>query len=142
MRKLTTIQQVASEIDGTMAGFDIPPKIISILKKQGMIVVFANNDENGNDVMKIDGAVSEKFSVDPHVILASGKIMPESDARSDDYVIGRIEPHECYTEENPEGWTYKTDIPHVTFRICYEDADVYCVGMVIDYAALVRTAGS
>ena len=141
MRELTTIQQVASEIDGTMAGFDIPPEIISILKKQGMIVVFGDNDDNGDDVMEIDGAISGKFSPDPHVVLASGKIMPESDIRNNDAVIGRIEPR-YFSEGNPCGWDYRTDIPHVTFRICYEDADVYCVGMVIDYAALLRMAGS
>ena len=123
-----------------MVGFDIPAEVISVLKKLGMIVVFGNTDDQGNDLMEINGVVSEKFGVDPHVILASGKIMPESHVKSDELVIGRIEP-QCHKEENPDGWSYKTDIPHATFRICYKDADDYCVGLVIDYVALVKTAG-
>ena len=135
--EMTQIEEVASRLDG-MSYRDAFPESVAktALKADGLIVVIGASD----DIMEIHGAIDDEYSgLDPHIILASGEIIPKYDHDGKQVVAGRIKPKWCKSG-NPNGWSYKTDIPHATFRVL-EDDEIYCIGLVIDYGELIRTAG-
>ena len=134
---MTKIGQVASRLDGMSYRDAFPERVTkTALKADGLIVVIGASD----DIMEIHGAINDEYSgLDSHIILASGEIIPKYDHDGKQIVAGRLKPKWCKSG-NPVGWSYKTDIPHATFRVL-EDDEIYCIGLVIDYGELIRTAG-
>ena len=133
--EMTCVEKIALRLDGMSYRDDLLESVTKTIKSAGLIVVVGSSD----DIMEIYGApdsfIDDEYSgLDPHIILASGKIIPEYEHDGKQVVVGRIEPEWCESG-NPIGWSYKTDLPHATFRVM-EDDDIYCIGMVIDYSSV------
>ena len=132
MTRLT--EQIASRLDGMCYRQTFPDDITkTTLNTDGLIVITGA----GDDLMEIHGVVNDEYSgLSPHVILASGEIIPEHKLDETHVVAGHLKPEWCESG-NPDGWSYSTNIPHATFRIM-EDNEIYCIGLVIDHAGLIR----
>jgi hypothetical protein len=129
-----TIQEIAKKLDG-MEYLEDTPSIFDDAKNSGIIVVYGASD----DLMEFRGAIYDEAGVfdGGKVYITKDEILLSPDCEceyatkwydSQKKEARSIEAIWCGSD--PEAsWSYKTDIPHVTFRIM-EDGDVYCYGIV------------
>jgi hypothetical protein len=132
-----TTQDLASKLDGSEYPFRIPSHIAKEAREAGLLIVSGASD----DLCEFEGAWTDEYGC-----YDGGTILFDRTGLLDDF--GNVE-HEvsacekwiarskaCATiealwcAEPGYSWTYKTNIPHVTFEIT-EDGDPYCRGMVI-----------
>lgn len=98
----------------------------------GLVIVYGASD----DLMEFDGAIREELSawegtvalVDAHGVITEDRSEPAGPHQS-------IYAFWCSDEADADGftWSYKTDIPHSTFRMM-DGEEKYCRGIVFALA--------
>jgi hypothetical protein len=133
-----TKEEFAKLLDGREIGHEIDRAEGKLAKDNGLVVVFGACD----DLCELYGAIDDEVGRynGGTIPLLNGKLLPNHDEdncdcefcgykelRANAKIIEAIwdEPGAAAT------WTYKTDIPHATFRIL-EDGEPYCQGIVFD----------
>lgn len=116
-------------------------------KAAGLVVVYGASD----DLMEFAGALYDEVGVydggealvDAKGVLDRDQIDDDDDEAIADFVArkksARVIEAIWSSAGNAAAWTYKTDIPHITFDIMDED-DTYCRGIVFALADLTATA--
>lgn len=115
------VKNIADELDGIEYPVHIPSGVRKTAKDCGFQVVFGESD----DLIEFDGAFSDELGA---------WIGDRGGTR--EYVSSegrRITAVWC--ENKKVSWTYRTDIPHETFRVFdrdMEDDEIYCIGIVFE----------
>jgi len=126
-----TPEEAAAALNGNQIGHEGSKKLFAEMKAAGIVAVFGGSD----DCMEFRGAIYDELGafdgatacLDEHGLLQNE--CPEADcpyfARAKE--AGRT--IDALWDQDGIAWTYKTDIPHVTFDIM-EDGEVFCRGIV------------
>ena len=109
-----TLKEFAQMLDGRGYGHEITKEEEALAKELGFVVVFGYSDDNA----ELRGAINDEIGC-----FDGGKLEHKD---LPDVIYAKW----CDRETN-YAWSYKTSIPHETFRI-YEDGDYWCVGIVCD----------
>ena len=109
-----TLKEFAQMLDGREYLHEITEEEEALAKELGFVVVFGYSDDNA----ELRGAVDDEIGC-----FDGGKLEHED---LPDVIYAKW----CDRETNYP-WSYKTSIPHETFRI-YEDGDYWCIGIVCD----------
>lgn len=125
-----TLEEVVEKLDGCQYLLEFDKEYGKKLEKAGIVAVFGFSD----DVTVFEGAWHDECYSKVYVN-SSGII--HSDCPNDDECpyykreISKAKTIESLWDQNDEGfsWTYKTDIPHLTFKVM-EDDKPYCKGIV------------
>lgn len=132
-----TKEALAAQLTGREIGNEITKAEELAAKGDGLVVIFGASD----DLMEIRGAADEEidcYGGTTAAFTANGLLANECsegdecpnfrrpDSARDVVALWCAEP-------NGPSWTYKTDIPHVTFDIT-EEGDLYCRGIVFALA--------
>ena len=113
-----THQEFAKMLSGREYGMEITPEETKLAKEHGLVVVYGYSD----DLVEIKGALSEEFGAEDGAKLSFTYYQREKALAKTIEALWRAP-----AASSP--WTFKTDIPHSTFRIM-EDGEVFCVGIV------------
>lgn len=105
------VKKWATKLDGREIGEEITREEERVAEADGVVIVYGASD----DLCEFAGAVSDE------VYCNDGGIVNR---------VPKIEAVWC-DPENGSSWSYRTAIPHETFRIL-EGADLYCIGIVFD----------
>ena len=109
-------------------------------KAAGLIVIFGASD----DLMEFRGFVDDERGAPTIALLDAKGLLPfREDIEHDDEALKdyfarapQVRAVDAlWAKEEGYSWTYRTDVPHVTFEIV-EDGEPYCRGIVIDVADL------
>lgn len=138
-----TTKELAEKLDLCEYGSEIGTKLEAEAKESGLVVVFGYSD----DGTEFRGAINDETGCGEIKFTKTGKFLTEEMLENIEEIedeleikiplpINTIEAIWC--AENEQGktiasWTYKTDIPHETFRVMedvMEDEDLYCIGIV------------
>jgi hypothetical protein len=103
------------------------------MKAAGLVAVFGASD----DLMEMRGAVDDEFYDDVHFTRA-GVLRSKCEDDCPYFLAEQknstvIEMRWDAEDSGGIAWTYRTDIPHVTFDVL-EDGDIYCRGIVFALA--------
>ena len=109
-----TLKEFAKMLDGREYRHEITKEEEALAKELGFVVVFGYSDDNA----ELRGAIDDEIGC-----FDGGKLEHED---LPDVIYAKW----CDRETN-YAWSYKTSIPHETFRI-YEDGDYWCIGIVCD----------
>lgn len=109
-----TLKEFAQMLDGREYLYEITKEEEALAKELGFVVVFGFSDDNA----ELRGAIDDEIGC------FDGGRLEHKDLP--DVIYAKW----CDRETN-YAWSYKTSIPHETFRI-YEDGDYWCVGIVCD----------
>ena len=109
-----TLKEFAKMLDGRAYRHEITKEEEALAKELGFVVVFGYSDDNA----ELRGAIDDEIGC-----FDGGKLEHED---LPDVIYAKW----CDRETN-FAWSYKTSIPHETFRI-YEDGDYWCIGIVCD----------
>lgn len=115
------VRDIADALDGSEYPLYIPASISKQARECGVQIVYGDSD----DLIEFEGPFRDEL----------GAWIPE-DRGTRDYVSSegrRITA--VWGETKKVSWTYRTDIPHETFRIIDEDDDddeTYCIGIVFE----------
>lgn len=134
-----TKEQLAERLNGVQYGDETNMDIEREAREAGLVIVFGASD----DLMEFRGAIEDEQSgLSPALVDIHG-LLPQREQIDDDLELEAffkrrkaaraIEPQWC--KQKGYSWTYKTEIPHVTFEVA-EDADSYCRGIVFALADL------
>lgn len=109
-----TLKEFAQMLDGREYGHEITKEEETLAKELGFVVVFGYSDDNA----ELRGAINDEIGC------FDGGVLEHEDLP--DVIYAKWCDREIdYT------WSYKTSIPHETFRI-YEDGEYWCIGIVCD----------
>lgn len=143
---MITKEELAARLDGIQypAYRTITSDLIQAAKGAGLVIVYGASD----DLMEFDGAIRDELGcyngrvayVDKAGLLDRDQIDDDDDDAIASYVSRKetartIEALWCEREDC--SWTYRTDIPHATFKI-NEGDELYCIGLVFSVADLVK----
>ena len=134
---MTVLESIAKELDGMEYPVRIPKNIQNDAKKHGIVIVYGASD----DLMEFEGAIYDELGCydGGEAFIDSKGLIPDynsidkddkdavRDCLSREEKGRRIEAIWC--GEDGYSWTYKTDIPHMTFDVM-EDGECYCRGIV------------
>ncbi|MBQ6517815.1 MAG: hypothetical protein IJI14_03790 [Anaerolineaceae bacterium] len=131
MRKITK-EEFAAKINKRRYGEELTKAEEQEAKENGLIVVFGASD----DLMEFRGAIDDEAGC-----YDGGEVTFDSKGTSDDGEYHKNTIEAIWCGEDPENldkegrvitWTYRTEIPHVTFMIYDEldDLEPYCRGIV------------
>ena len=109
-----TLKEFAKMLDGREYRHEITKEEEALAKELGFVVVFGYSDDNA----ELRGAIDDEIGC-----FDGGKLEHKD---LPDVIYAKW----CDRETN-YAWSYKTSIPHETFRI-YEDGDYWCIGIVCD----------
>lgn len=139
-----TKEELAKMIDGAEYPFTLWPEHEAA--KHGLIVVYGASD----DLMEFEGVFRDEFDcfeggtalVDAEGVLPPWEnVQEEGEEQARDYF--RRKPTcrqiEAVWGKEDYSWTYKTDIPHVTFDIM-EEGEKYCRGIVFKVSDMLIAA--
>lgn len=140
------------ELASQLTGLEYPLRISKYLRAQakaaGLVIIYGASD----DLMEFDGALNEEIGawngievlIDQKGLLPDFETICEDGDKEDlrDYFkrepnVRKIEA--VWGEDDGPAWSYKTDIPHVTFEVM-EDDEPYCRGIVFSLADLGQEA--
>lgn len=139
-------EALAAHLNRRQYGEETDGLNIADVKAAGLVIVHGYSDEN----MELRGAINEeigcynggKVLIDAQGIIPEWDLASESEKSAEDYF--RRKPHGrtieavwCAKDGDGFAWTYKTDIPHVTFEI-YEGVEKFCRGIVFHLDDLKR----
>lgn len=137
-------QELAAKLDGREYRHEITKAEAEEAAAAGLVVLFGASD----DLAEFRGAIYDEPGTyeGAEILIHNGKIFEDEDCScgAHDREMARVE-REARTIKAiwcPPGgasWTYKTDIPHATFKIV-EDGEVYCVGIVFALADAANRA--
>ena len=109
-------------------------------KAAGLIVIFGARD----DLMEFRGFVDDERGAPTVALIDAKGVLPfREDIEHDDEALKdyfarapQVRADDAlWAKEEGYSWTYRTDVPHVTFEIV-DDGETYCRGIVIDAADL------
>lgn len=137
----TVLKSIAAELDGIEYPVKIPKNVIEDAKKHGIVIVYGASD----DLMEFEGIISDEIGcydggeafVDKDGLIPDYNAIDKDDKEAVRDCLNRegkgkkIEALWC--AEEGYSWTYKTDIPHLTFEVM-EDGEHYCRGIVFRLA--------
>lgn len=109
-----TLKEFAQMLDGREYRHEIAKEEEALAKELGFVVVFGYSDDNA----ELRGAIDDEIGC------FDGGVLEHEDLPDAIYAKW------CDRDTN-YAWSYKTSIPHETFRI-YEDGDYWCIGIVCD----------
>lgn len=129
------IQEAAKRLDGGQYGKEGSPDLFKEMAAAGLVAVFGASD----DLVELRGAVDEElgayegltFHVTPAGLL-------KNECENDDCphfakMEKRAATIEAVWDSGEFAWSFKTEIPHITFDI-FEVAEPYCRGIVFALA--------
>lgn len=128
-----TIEQVAAQLNGNEYREEGSDELFDRCKAAGIVVLYGASD----DLAEFRGAIEDEvgcFDGGDIPVLATG--LPANDCDDDEcpYYLAtlkgarNIEAVWC-DDDLQCSWSYKTNIPHVTFDVM-EDGELYCRGIV------------
>lgn len=116
-----------------------PPVLTSEItaeaKRHGLVIVYGASD----DLMEFHGAIDDEigaYNGTTAYIIGSGLLKNDCNDEACPYFLKLQESAntiEACWDQDGYSWTFKTDIPHVTFEIT-EDGEKYCRGIVFELA--------
>lgn len=109
-----TLKEFAQMLDGREYGHEITKEEETLAKELGFVVVFGYSDDNA----ELRGAINDEIGC------FDGGVLEHEDLPDVIYA-------KWCDREIDYAWSYKTSIPHETFRI-YEDGEYWCIGIVCD----------
>lgn len=109
-----TCKEFAKMLDGREYMHEITKEEEALAKELGFVVVFGYSDDNA----ELRGAIDDEIGC-----FNGGKLEHKD---LPDVIYAK-----WFDRESNYAWSYKTSIPHETFRI-YEDGDYWCMGIVCD----------
>lgn len=109
-----TLKEFAQMLDGREYRHEITKEEEALAKELGFVVAFGYSDDNA----ELRGAIDDEIGC------FDGGVLEHEDLPDAIYAKW------CDRDTN-YAWSYKTSIPHETFRI-YEDGDYWCIGIVCD----------
>lgn len=116
-----TAKELAQQLDGTELGSEVTSDIRTAAKDAGLVVVYGASD----DLMEFDGAIYDE--IDGYG--GGNAYIDHEGVWEADCSKNRRRIRAIWCPPSGGSWTYKTDIPHETFRV-YEDGELYCTGIV------------
>lgn len=129
---MNNIEDIARALNGHVYGDGIKQETINAAKECDAVIVMGASD----DLVELYGALrceGDCYEGGTFYLNENG-IVSDEDADDDCKTIEAVwnraeEPHCC--------WSYKTDIPNVTFNVHDSDGSLYCEGIVFDINSLV-----
>lgn len=131
-------EALAQRLDGVSYPPDsnIHQELIQAAKDHGLVIVYGLSD----DLMELNGAISDEFGcfdggtafVDAKGLVDRDQVDDDDDQAIAEYVERKKSARAIealWAAEPGTSWTYRTDIPHVTFNVM-EDGEIYCRGIV------------
>jgi hypothetical protein len=147
----TTKEEMAAMLGGREYGNEITSNEEKIAKENGLFVIFGYSDDNmevrGLQYDELSCWGGELFLMDSKGVLPWGSVSDmetefEEEIREffDRKKIA-VKLEACWCKDGTDAaWTYETQVPHATFNI-YEDGELFCVGLVIDFKDLPQVEG-
>lgn len=130
---MLTKEEAAAALNGNEYAREGSDELFKMMRTDGLVAVFGASD----DLMEFRGAILDEIGVysgGTAFMTGRGLFTPSCD--SEDCPHEKLRREASTTIEalwdHPEAnaaWSYKTEIPHVTFDIM-EDGEVYCRGIV------------
>jgi len=137
------IEEIADQLNGSEYLFETTEEIQQNAKDAGIVIVFGASD----DMMEFRGAIDDEVGCydGDYVLIDTEGLLPNREnidnyEELEQFFIRKkeaIELHAVWCDTDEYSWTYKTNIPHVTFDIM-EDSDKYCYGIVFKLADVKR----
>lgn len=129
-----TKEELAKDLDGMDYPNEPNNTLLDAASKSNLLIVFGASD----DLIEFRGAVDDEAGGPGKVYIKNGGLVLPPDCDCEyaqqwfkDQKEGAIVIEALWCDEKDISWTYKTDLPHATFRVV-EDGDVYCRGIVVD----------
>ncbi len=137
-----TKKQIAEQLNNSEYPLHIPQEIAAAAKAAGIVIVYGASD----NLMEFDGAIYDEVGAyeGATAIIVNGTLWtgPDCDHDGGDGCKHAQAAHAAakahgkkiealWCAEGEYSWTYKTEIPHVTFEIT-EDGEPYCQGIVFE----------
>lgn len=128
--------EFAAMLDGREYGEEITSSEEELAKELGLVVVFGYSD----DCMEFCGALDSEVGCydGATVYILDGEVFEgcsegNNECKFVKAALARAKPIEAvWIDKTTDcAWSYKTDIPHETFKI-YEDGVLFCIGIVFD----------
>ena len=136
---MTTIQEFASKLNGREYRSEITYLEEQEARELGYVVVYGYSD----DCVEFAGAIHDEIDCygGKEILIDENGILSTDCGDCSDCKLFLKHKILCKSIQVVWGegeycWTYKTDIPHVTFDI-YEDGDKYCKGIVFDMKDII-----
>lgn len=116
-------KELAALLDGRQYLEEINPLEAEAAKENGLVVVFGYSDDN----IEFRGAIDDEWGAWEGGTIWAYK---SGHAERSGNLFGICKKIEAvWADDAAPAWTYKTEIPHETFRI-YEDDDLFCIGII------------
>lgn len=125
--------EIAAELDGTEYPARISKALQARAKAAGVVIVYGASD----DLMEFDGAIHDELGAydgTTAYLTKDGLLQNECEDEECPHFAklkAKAATIEAIFGEDDYTWTYRTDIPHVTFEI-NEDDSQYCRGIVFN----------
>lgn len=141
--------EVAQRLDGAVY-YEGLQKLLTEIKKEiqgsDIVIVYGASD----DLVEFEGAISEELGAPgKHYLDEEGLFInecPEGDDCPNFAGFDHAALIESFWCQDPVyTWHFETDIPHVNFRICDDDGEHFCRGIVFyltDVAMLLGVGGN
>jgi hypothetical protein len=140
--------KLAGILDGMEYPLNLSRDLLDQAKAAGLVIVYGASD----DLMELEGAIRDEFGcyeggvalVDAQGLLPNWENVREDDeSEIEAYILRKKSSRTIEAIWGEEGfsWTYKTDIPHVTFEVM-EDDETYCRGIIFSLSDLAVGAPS
>ena len=132
-----TKDELAAQLNGLEYPTRIPVALIAAAQSAGLVILCGASD----DLMEFYGARREEIGCydGGFAYVDQAGVLPDPDCFDDEDREAAQDYHQrkpnaksieaLWCKEDGYSWTYKTDIPHVTFEIV-EDEEPYCRGIV------------
>lgn len=140
-----TKEQLAAQLNGRQYREEMTTEEESAAKADGLVVVFGASD----DLMEFRGAIEDEGGAydGGTALIDSRGLLPDRDSIDDDEELEdyfsrkrAARKIEAIWHDDPgHSWTYKTDIPHVTFEVMEHDKP-YCRGIVFELKNAAKNA--
>lgn len=126
--------QLAAKMNCTQYPVRISKDVESEISKHNLVVVFGASD----DLMEFRGAICDEVAVynGGHAFINGKELLQPDDIETFDDAVAVLNHFKnakvisaLWCKEGDYSWTYKTDIPHATFEVLYDDEN-YCRGIV------------
>lgn len=132
----------ASRLNGCEYGREGSAQFWAEMKARGLVAVFGASD----DLMEFNGAIYDEVGCygGGTAYLTEDGLLEDKEpccihAENARAKAATIEAR--WDVDGEPAWTYRTDIPHVTFEVM-EDGEVYCRGIVFSLADLRQSSHS
>lgn len=128
-------KELATQLDGRQYLSELTRAEEREAAKSNLVVVYGRSD----DLMEFVGAIDDEvdcYDGGTAYITKEG-VLSTPDCGEDECPYYKLALNAAksitavWADGSGASWTYKTDIPHETFRV-FDDGELYCVGIVFD----------